>query len=101
MFLLFDSLSEICQEKITLDGIDEMEVMLNKALSLLEMNFPIHLQNITTHLLHHIPDGLRRTGPVYSSWMYVFERFNSWICKRVQNMRYPEATAVETFLLHD
>lgn len=33
--------------------------------------------------------------------MFVFERFNSWICKRVTNMRYPEATAIETFLLHD
>lgn len=33
--------------------------------------------------------------------MYVFERFNSWICKRSLNMRYPEATATETFLIHE
>ncbi|WAR04474.1 hypothetical protein MAR_019843 [Mya arenaria] len=33
--------------------------------------------------------------------MYVFERFNSWICKRALNMRYPEATTIETFIIHD
>ena len=33
--------------------------------------------------------------------MFVFERFNSWLCKRALNMRYPEATAIETFIIHD
>ena len=33
--------------------------------------------------------------------MYVSERFNSWICKRALNMRYPEATVMETFVIYD
>lgn len=33
--------------------------------------------------------------------MFVFERFNPWLCKRALNMRYPEATAIETFIIHD
>ncbi|KAL5015772.1 hypothetical protein ScPMuIL_005361 [Solemya velum] len=95
LYLLFDCIADMCQEKISEDDIDIMEVKLSKALTLIEMYFPVHLQNITTHLLHHIPDGLRKFGPVYGTWMFVFERFNSWICKCVLNMRYPEATVME------
>lgn len=101
LYLLFDCITDLCSEKISVEEVDLLEVKLNKVLPLLEMNFPTHLQNITTHILHHIPDGIRRYGPVYGTWMFVFERFNSWICKRVTNMQYPEATAIETFLLHD
>ena len=42
---------------------------------------------------------LKRFGPVYSFWMFHFERFNSWISRRVLNRRYPESTVVETYLL--
>lgn len=101
LFLLFDSLTELCQEKVNSDDTDLIELRLNKALALFEREFPVCLQNITTHILHHIPDGINRYGPVYGTWMFVYERFNSWICKRVLNMRYPEATAIETFLIHD
>ena len=37
---------------------------------------------ITMHLLHLIPDGIATYGPVYGTWMYSFERFNSWMCRR-------------------
>ena len=47
--------------------------------------------------MHHIPEGIERFGPVYSTWMYPFERFNSWICQRVRNRAYPEATVMETY----
>ena len=46
---------------------------------------------------HHIPEGIRRLGPVYGTWMYPFERFNSWMCRRVMNRYRPEATIMATY----
>jgi hypothetical protein len=44
---------------------------------------------------------IKRFGPVYSFWMYPYERFNSWISRRVLNRRYPESTVVQTYLLSE
>ena len=101
LFSLLDILAELCAECHSSDALDHMECQLNIALASLEKDFPLTLQNITTHILHHIIPGIRRYGPVYGTWMYVFERFNSWICKRALNMRYPEATVMETFVIYD
>lgn len=49
------------------------------------------------HLLHHVVAGIKQFGPVYGTWMYSFERFNSWICRRVLNRAFPEATVMETY----
>lgn len=101
LFLLFDCLADLCAESQCLEGIGNLEIRLNRALALLERDFPVSLQNITTHLLHHMVDTLKRCGPVYGTWMYAFERFNSWICQRALNMRYPESTVIETYLIFD
>ena len=52
---------------------------------------------MTTHLLHHIPDGMERFGPVHSTWMYAYERFNSWMARRAMNRCLPEATIMATY----
>lgn len=57
----------------------------------------LKIKDITTHLLHHIVDGIKWFGPVYSTWMYSFERFNSWLCKRALNRFRSEATIMETY----
>lgn len=101
LFKFLDSLASLCAESHDLDDLDCVENDLNEACALLERDFPLNLQNITTHILHHIVDGIRHFGPVYGTWMFVFERFNSWICKRALNMRYPEATVLETFVIFD
>ena len=101
LFVFLDSLGEICQESQSAEHIEDIANNMNKSLALLERDFPLTLQNITTHLLHHITDGIKKFGPVYATWMFVFERFNSWLCKRCLNMRYPEATAIETYLVYD
>ncbi len=49
------------------------------------------------HLLRHIVDGMKAFGPVYGTWMYAYERFNSWLHRRVLNRRFPEATFMETY----
>lgn len=101
LFRLLDSISDLCNESQCLDDLDELEERLNESLALLERDFPLTLQNITTHILHHVVDGIRNFGPVYGTWMFVFERFNSWICKRALNMRHPESCVIETYILFD
>lgn len=101
LFKFFDCIADLCAECQNSEEIDQMEVKLNKAMACLERDFPVTLQNVTTHLLHHLPESIKLYGPVYSFWMYVFERFNSWLCKRCLNMRYPEATVIETYMIHD
>ena len=65
------------------------------------MDFPLFIQNITTHLLHHVVSGLKTYGPVYGTCMFVFDIFNSLICQRALNMRFTEATAIETIIVYD
>ena len=48
-------------------------------------------------LLHHIVPAIQQYGPVYGTWMYSFEGFNSWMCRRAHNRAYPEATVIETY----
>ena len=52
---------------------------------------------ITMHLIHHLVDGVKQDGPVYGWWMYPYERFNSWICRRALNRYHPEAIVIETY----
>ena len=90
---------------------------MNEALALMERDFPVdiqvcqilfHVTNLTLHanssiqvtiihLICHIVDGMKQFGPVYANWMYGYERFNSWLHRRVTNRRYPEATLMETY----
>ena len=99
LFTLFDVIRDLCSEDIDIRCIDELEKRVHHALVLLERNFPLSLQVIVFHLLHHLPIFLRHFGPVYGFWMYPYERFNSWISRRVTSRRYPEATVVETYRL--
>jgi len=42
------------------------------------------MQDITTHIMHHMVEGIQKYGPVYGTWMYPFERFNRSVYYRVQ-----------------
>lgn len=101
LFKLFDMLTLLYAEEIDLDSIDQIEEDLHKVLALFERDFPLSLQVIVFHLLHHLPIYLKQFGPVYSFWMYPYERFNSWITRRVLNRRYPESTVLETYRLRE
>ena len=96
---MFDVLTEVCSEDIDSDLLGGVEKKVHRVLALVERDFPVSMQVIVFHLLHHLPMFLKRFGPVYTFWMYPYERFNSWIIRRVLNRRYPEATVVETYRL--
>ena len=67
-----------------MDSIDSLEEQVHKVLALLERDFPVSLQVIVFHLLHHLLMFMKQFGPVYSYWMYPYERFNSWVIRHVQ-----------------
>ena len=62
----------------------------------IDLNF-LSSQVITNHILNHLPEGIEKYGPVHSTWMYAYERFNSWLCRRALNRRHPEATILRTY----
>lgn len=101
LFRLFDVITSACAENFAVDSITDLEHKVHRALALFERDFPVSLQVIVFHLLHHLPMYIKRFGPVYSFWMYHYERFNSWISRRVLNKRYPESTVVETYRLSE
>lgn len=87
----------LLREEQSVANLDSLELELNEAMALMERDFPCVIQDISLHLLHHIVEGIRVTGPVQGMWMFPFERFNSWIARRVTSRRYPEATVMETY----
>ena len=99
LYKLFDVITRVCAEDVVMDTIDNLEEEVHRALAFFERDFPISLQVIVFHLLHHLPAYVKRFGPVYGFWMYPYERFNSWISRRVLNKRYPESTVIETYRL--
>lgn len=96
IFQLFDVISKICSEEMNPILLSQIEEEVHKALALIERDLPVTVQVIMLHLLHHLPMYLNRFGSVYVFWMFSFERFNSWISRRVLNRRYPESNVIET-----
>ena len=101
LFFVLDVLAQLCAESVRATELNTLEQDVHRALALLERDFPVSLHVVVFHLLHHLPFYLQRFGPIYGYWMYPFERFNSWVIRRVNNRRYPEATVVETYRLYE
>ena len=101
IFELCNVLTELFAEDIIMSDIEKLEYRTHRVLALLERDFPVSLNVIVFHLLHHLPMFLRRFGPVCNYWMYPFERFISWMSRRALNRRYPESTIIETYRLFE
>ena len=118
LIFFLDTVTLLLSESHVNCKLKELKDKLNVALALIERDFPISIQvyiglkaynvhmcigfvvliqDITTHLMHHIIDGIEQFGPVYSTWMYSYERFNSWLSRRALNRFRPEATIMETY----
>ena len=98
---LWKVLAGLCSEKVNTQSVESLKADVTEVLVLLERDFPLSLQVIVFHLLHHLPHFIDRFGPVYNFWMYPYERFNSWVARRVLNRRFPESTVVETYRLSE
>ena len=87
----------LTSDSVSIQDIDSIEYRVHQVWSLIERDFPVSMNVIVFHLLHHLPMFIRCFGPVRSYWMYPMERFNSWISRRVINRRFPEATVLQTY----
>ena len=90
----FGVLSHLFARELTTSQLDIHELHLHQSLALMERDF---LANITTHICHHFCKYMKRFGPVYSSWMFSFERMNSWISRRCNNKAHMERCVMETY----
>ena len=74
IFQLFDIIAELCAEDIDVQNINDIETKVHKVLLVfVERDFPLSMQLIVFHLLHHHPMFIRRFGPVYGFWMFPYE----------------------------
>ncbi|XP_068736917.1 uncharacterized protein [Montipora capricornis] len=101
IFKLFDILAALCDDIQDSRQVEALEEEINVVLALIERDFPISIQTISMHMLHHVARGISCHGPVHSWSMYVYERMNSWICRRVTNRCHPEANVMETYRIFD
>ena len=101
LFLFCDVLAQLCAESVNMSLLHQLEFNVHYSLCLLERDFPVSMHVIVFHLLHHLPLYLNRFGPCRVFWMYPFERYNSWVIRRVQNRRYPESTVIETYRIFE
>ena len=53
------------------------------------------------HLMVHLVRKVRLCGPVYSIWMYSFERFMKVLKGYVQNPNHPEGCIVECYIIEE
>lgn len=126
LFAFLDATTRLLQPCHHQADVVALQEEMNLALALLERDFPASIQVIlppattctsacydiryvyfyvlllfhqviTMHLMHHIAEGIEKFGPVYGTWMYPFERFNSWMCQRALNRAHPEITIMETY----
>eukprot|EP00898_Chlorokybus_atmophyticus_P001572 jgi/Chlat1/2415/Chrsp17S02667 len=75
-------------------ALDGMELDLLEALCLLERDFPRSVFTISTHLVLHSTQQLRRCGPVRGTWMFGAERRMQHIRKQATSRKAPEASIV-------
>ena len=66
LFKLLHIFRQVCAECVVLSSIDCLENENNSVLAFVERDFPVSLQVIVFHLLHHLPTYIRRFGPVHS-----------------------------------
>ena len=97
LVFLFHVLSNMHEKEFTVKQLEKLESDITVALALIERDCTLWLCNITTHLLRHIPGKIKENGPIYSSWMYPYERANSWLTRRVMKRSQAEECIMETY----
>jgi hypothetical protein len=66
---------------ITEDDLKETQERLKDMVHLIENTYGPEFITSNMHLALHIPDCCRDYGPIYSYWLFPFERLNEYIGK--------------------
>ncbi|CAE6417422.1 unnamed protein product, partial [Rhizoctonia solani] len=81
--------------EITHDDINELQTMINKWVADYERLYYQYDENrleacpLTIHALLHLPAYIRQTGPLWTSWAFVMERFCGHLLPAVKNRTLP------------
>ena len=96
LFRLLDCLRLVAAPAHPPESRDALESLIHTTLGELKLCFPVSLQVVMFHLLHHSVAALRTYGTVYSTWMFGCERLMGMLSRRAYKKRFPEATVMET-----
>ncbi|KAG9083533.1 hypothetical protein FS749_005958 [Ceratobasidium sp. UAMH 11750] len=95
MLLIREIIMRSLQLKITRAEVDELEDMINRWVAEYEQyyyqyaSYRLPACPLTIHALLHIPHYIRMTGPPWTSWAFVMERFCGHILPAVKNHVHP------------
>lgn len=96
-----DVLKRMVSPVIHMSTLGELQKDTHEAFALLERDFPLTMQNLTTHLIHHVVEDLARFGPMYGRWLFPYERANGWITRQCLRKGMEESTVMETYAIYD
>ncbi|XP_061190168.1 uncharacterized protein LOC133198027 [Saccostrea echinata] len=83
------------------EDLPHLQREVHSSLALFERDFPLSMQNLVTHLIHHIVDGFSMYGPLYGRWLFAYERANGWITRQCLKKGAEESTVMETYAVYD
>lgn len=102
------SLSKLCNviKRITspqffIAELPSLQADTHEALALFRRDFPLSMQNLTTHLIHHFVDDLSCYGPMHGRWLFPYERANAWITRQCLRKGMEKSTVMETYVVYD
>ena len=96
---LCDILTTITSNEVNRDDLDSFYPEMIETLCKFEKVFPVTEHAIVVHLILEIYNGIRRVGPVYYHWMYVFERFVGRTARMVKDKGHPETNLMNVHSL--
>lgn len=91
----------ICKAELSLVELAELGLEVQEALTEYELYFPFSVMTINCHMLLHLPDQIRRAGPVTTHWMYPIERVMGRLVDEVHSLKCAEESIVRNYLVSE
>lgn len=88
-FLINQIFEYICRPFMTPKLIILIETKINEFMRLIEEHLPTTFQTLCMHMLLHIPQQLRHFGPCRISWLFCYERYNSYLASLIHSRTNP------------
>lgn len=94
-------MSLLCRKNIASQILMQLRTECIRYSLFMNVIFLSHFMSFSIYYITYLPTFIRRFGPAYTFWMYSFERFNSWIRRRIHVRCFPETTVVEIYCLFE
>ncbi|CAD6229384.1 GSCOCG00006565001-RA-CDS, partial [Cotesia congregata] len=94
--LLITSIPYLTADSISNEMIDNAQILLNKFVHDFETLYGLQNCSINVHSLLHLPELVRRIGPLWSTSCYVFEDLNGQFLKLIHGTRHIDLQIAST-----